>query len=67
MKMKTGTHVRINLNVEDARKLGIAAPIIDQPGVIDGPFTNGVDGHFVKTNGKLIAIADKYNALTEVA
>ena len=61
--MKNSTKVMINLNVEDANKLGITKAIENQEGVVEDTYPKGL---YVRTKGKLVAIATKYNALTEI-
>ena len=63
--MEKGTKVHVKLNAYDAKKLGISKPI-DSLGIIEGSYTSDVAGHFIIVDGKTMAIADKYNALTEV-
>ena len=61
--MKKGTKVKVSLSQENANKLGIAKAIVNAEGIIEKPYTKG---HFVRVLGKTYAIANKYNALTEV-
>ena len=62
--MKAGTKVKVNLNFNDAKKLGINGSIVGIGEIID-TYSNNL-GHYVKFGGKTVAIADKYNALTEL-
>ncbi len=63
--MKAGTKVKVNLNFNDAKKLGINGSVVGI-GEITGTYPSNVPGHYVRVNGKNLAIADKYNALTEI-
>ncbi len=63
--MKKGDKVNINLSTADAKKLGITGAV-EGTGVYEGPYTNGIEGHYVKFNNRTVAIADRYNAVTPV-
>ncbi len=63
--MKKGTKVKVDLKVEDARKLGLNNPV-EGIGVIEGPYTNGVAGHFINVDGKTVGIPDRLNAVTPI-
>lgn len=65
--MDKGTKVKINLKLEDARRLGIsAAEDIIGEGIIDGTYTNGVAGHYVIFGNKTYGIPDRLKAVTPV-
>jgi len=63
--MLKGTKVNVDLSLEDAKKLGINSAHKGQGEIVE-PYSNGVAGHYVSINGKTLAIADKYNAVTPV-
>ena len=65
--MEKGTKVKVNLKMEDAKRLGIntAANMVGE-GVIDGQYTNGVAGHYVLFGSKLLGIPDRLNAVTAI-
>jgi len=63
--MKAGTKVKVNLNFDDAKKLGINGSVVGI-GEVTGTYPSNTPGHYVKFGGKTVAIADKYNALTEI-
>ena len=65
--MDKGTKVHVNLKKADAAKLGInTATDIDTIGIIEGKYTNGVAGHFVSVDGRIMGIPDRLNALIEI-
>lgn len=61
--MKSETKVNVKLSISDATKLGISKAI-DGPGEIVSKYQNGIDGYYVKVDGRTLAIASKYNAIT---
>ena len=61
--MKKGTKVKVNLNLEDANKLGIRNALMNKEGVVGDAYTLG---HFINIEGKNYAIANKYNAMEEI-
>ncbi len=63
--MENGTKVNVKLDLSDAIKLGMAKEI-NGTGVIISKYTNGIDGFFVNFGKRIVGIASKYNAITQV-
>ena len=62
-KIEVGTKVKIDLNSQDAAKLGISGNVFGS-GTVAGHYPKG---HYIAILGKKtpLAIADKYNAITQ--